>query len=398
MPRKTNPQLLLSLAESDAGAYCFTVSELTERLQTLITEDDILGNPLVVQGEVSNVKISSRGHLYFTLKDEEATIKAKMWASQVKLLPFDLEDGMAVYLTGHLEIYAPHGEYSLTARKLEPVGVGSLQLAFQQIKEKLEAEGLFLDEFKKPLPEFPMRLGIITSSTGSVIHDMLRVIRNKNPLVHVLLHPVKVQGEGAAQEISAAIQELNHDRHALDVLLIARGGGSFEDLFCFSDESVVRAIFASRVPVITGIGHEPDFSLADAVADHSASTPTAAAEAAVPDIELLQQTVTYYHATLIDSFTQQWEQAEQRFDYATTAFLETMQHLLKNADQNIRRLSGEMEALSPLNTLSRGYVLATQEGVPVMSIDQLQLKTLIQLQFHDGKATCEVQTLDQTTP
>jgi len=215
----------------------------------------------------------------------------------------------------------------------------------------------------------------------------------------VLVHPVKVQGEGAAEEILAALQELNHSHHALDVIILARGGGSFEDLFCFSHEDLVRAIFASDLPVITGIGHEPDFSLADAVADYSASTPTAAAEAAVPDMELLQQTVTFYHATLIEAFTQVWEQAEQRFDYATTAFLEQMQHLLNYAGQKTGQLSAELEALSPLKTLARGYALATQQnGTPVTSIEHLQPKTPIKLQFYDGQATCEVQHIDKSTP
>jgi exodeoxyribonuclease VII large subunit len=224
-----------------SGKSTYTVVEVTRLIQSTFHEHPVLGRSIVVEGELSNVKRSSRGHIYFTLKDGEASIGGILWAGVANRLNFDLKDGQAVYLTGKLEIYGRSGTYSLVASKLEPVGVGALQLAFEQIKARLEAEGLFMEDFKKPLPDFPQRIGIVTSSTGAVIHDMLRVIRRKNSFLDVLLFPVKVQGEGAATEIANAITELNNPGYDLDALIVARGGGSFEDLFCFSEEAVVRA-------------------------------------------------------------------------------------------------------------------------------------------------------------
>ncbi len=391
----------------------FTVSELTQYLETVLNEDPILGNTLVVKGELSNVKRSARGHIYFTLKDPEASVGGIIWASLAKRLAFDIEDGLEVYLTGQVEIYAPSGTYSIVAQSLEPVGVGSLQLAFQQTKERLEAEGLFLPEFKKSLPAFPERIGIITSSTGAVIHDMLRVIRRKNQQVDVLLHPVKVQGEGAAEEIAAAIRELNYPDYALDVLIVARGGGSFEDLFCFSDEQVVRAIFASDIPIITGIGHEPDYSLADAVADYSASTPTAAAEAAVPDTVQLAQILEGMRQDLANGIVGSLYFAEQQFDRAATALVDSFRarlddtgHRLVNAQQNFehestrffqaleQRLSvyaAELDAFSPLATLARGYAIArTPQGHVITSPQDVTKGDALTLILRDGQITCEV--------
>lgn len=391
----------------------YTVSELTGMVAEALEEHPVLGGSLIVQGELSNVKQSARGHVYFTLKDEGAAINGILWASLANRLTFDLENGLEVYLTGRLEIYRPHGTYSIVGSKIEPVGVGPLQLAFQQIKARLEAEGLFMEEFKKELPEFPQRIGIITSSTGAVIHDMLRVIRRKNPLVDVLLHPVRVQGEGAADEIAAAIRELNHVSYDLDLILLARGGGSFEDLFCFSEEAVVRAVFESDVPIVTGIGHEPDFSLADAAADYSCSTPTAAADHAVPDAQQLVELHAERVRELLDGMAEVALTAEQTLDMGATRLVELHQAFLENCGQqliqkqerllsrfelhdqrwaqNLAKAVAELDAYNPLVTLKRGYNIATDaRGQVVKSAAQVKPGDALSLRLAEGKVICDV--------
>ncbi|MCE3235947.1 MAG: exodeoxyribonuclease large subunit [Vampirovibrio sp.] len=392
----------------------YSVSEITAMLEDAIDEHPTLGGTMVVQGELSNVKRSSRGHVYFTLKDEEASIGGILWASTANRLTFDLEDGLEVYLTGRLEIYRPSGSYSIVGSKMEPVGVGALQLAFQQIKARLEAEGLFMEEFKKPIPEFPERIGIITSSTGAVIHDMLRVIRRKNPLVDVLLAPVKVQGEGAALEIAQAILELNEPQYNLDVIIVARGGGSFEDLFCFSEEVAVRMVFESRIPIITGIGHEPDYSLCDAAADYSASTPTAAADWAVPDIQLLIENHSVLARDLLENMAELILYYEQTLDHSATRLIETHESCLDSCghklEQRSERLQSQfnlyfqkqeqrlgeaaavLDAYNPLATMARGYGITTDARLNVIrSIRQVQPGDALTVRVQDGEIACQVQ-------
>lgn len=414
-----------ALPATDRQTY--SVAELTRLLQGVFSLHPILGNSLIVEGELSNVKRSSRGHLYFTLKDGEASIGGVLWASVANRLQFEPADGQAVTLTGKLEIYAPSGSYSIVGSRLEPLGIGALQLAFQQIKTRLEAEGLFMDDFKRPLPDFPERIGIITSSTGAVIHDMLRVIRRKNPNLHVLLYPVKVQGDGAAEEIAHAITELGHAAHRLDAIIVARGGGSFEDLFCFSEEVVVRAIFHSQTPIITGIGHEPDFSLADAVADYSASTPTAAADWLTPEIgqlrdvlarhsqSLLQglaEHILYYERMLDDSTTRLLERHEHALDQAENKLGQMQEHLvsqmafsLQSQEQDLSRAAGTLDAFNPLQTLARGFSIASRTpdaankpsagykgGEVIHSVAQVQVDDTLDLRLRDGRLTCRVLT------
>ncbi len=401
------------LAGGSLEKTSYSVSEVTALLQETIEDHPVLGGALVVQGELSNVKRSSRGHVYFTLKDEEAAINGILWASTASRLNFDLKDGLEVYLTGRLEIYRPSGTYSIVASKLEPVGIGALQLAFQQIKARLEAEGLFMEEFKKELPEFPERIGIVTSSTGAVIHDMLRVIRRKNPMVHVLLYPVKVQGEGAADEIAAAIRELNHAHYQLDALIVGRGGGSFEDLFCFSEEAVVRAVFESAVPIVTGIGHEPDYALADAAADYSASTPTAAADWVVPDLQSILADHVNLSRELLERMTDLILYNEQTLDLNATRMIELHQSALETHGHQViqkkeRLLSqfnlyfqkqeqalGEavavLDAFNPLATLARGYGVASDaSGTVIRSVQQVKNGDALTLRLSDGVLDCQV--------
>lgn len=396
----------------------YTVSELTMHLEEVLENDSILGFSVTVQGELSNVKRSSRGHMYFTVKDGHAAIGGILWASTARRLKFDPEDGQEVFLTGKLQIYRPNGSYSIVGSKLEPVGVGALQLAFLQLKEKLEAEGLFLPDYKQPIPEFPARIGLVTSNTGAVVHDMLRTIRAKNPLVDVLLCPVKVQGEGAAEDIAQGIRELNDPSYNLDTIIIGRGGGSFEDLFCFSEESVVRTVFNSRVPIIAGVGHEPDYSLADAAADYSAATPTAAAEYAVPDIHALRENYRYQARELLHRMSEQLLDWEQHLDHTATRFVEyfhgyldaaastldQQEERLKNGfefyfqkrENHLARLASELEAFSPLKTLGRGYSIATDaSGKVIRETVQVKAGDRVTVRLSDGRIMTEVVSMEE---
>jgi len=254
-----------------------TVSELTDRIQGVL-ETELFD--VWVEGEVSNLKIASSGHWYFSLKDAHAQLRVVCWSREARLLRFRPQDGMKLLARGSLRVYPPRGEYQLSAQVLEPVGKGSLQQAFEDLKAKLEKEGLFAPERKRPLPLLPQRIGVVTSPTGAVIRDIVRVLRTRNASVELLLYPARVQGEGAATEIARGLRVLDH-LGGLDVIVVARGGGSLEDLWAFNEERVARAIAASRLPVISAVGHETDFTIADFVADLRAATPSAAAERVV---------------------------------------------------------------------------------------------------------------------
>jgi exodeoxyribonuclease VII large subunit len=390
-----------------------SVSELTTRIQLTLENDPLLGKPLMVQGEVSNLSRSARGHIYLTLKDEGASIKCAIWASAAKKIAFQLEAGQALIVTGKLDIYAPSGSYTLIISHAEPIGIGALQLAFEQMKAQFDAEGLFSTAYKKEIPAYINRLGIVTSLTGSVLHDMLRVLRHKNPSVSILICPATVQGDNAPQSIAAAITKLNQPQYQIDTLIVARGGGSFEDLFCFSTEPVVRAIFASTVPVITGIGHEPDYGLADAVADYSAQTPTAAAERAVFDRESLLLYLEDTQALLQNRLEHQLQQAELAFDHVATQLLHALQQKVSETQSGLEtrqeRFVDQMNVLldkqaymldekmnildsySPLATLNRGYALVTRDaGQAVLSAQAVSIGETLTIQLYDGLITAKV--------
>jgi exodeoxyribonuclease VII large subunit len=255
----------------------WTVSELTARIKDLLEKEF---RTVWVEGEISNCRAAQSGHLYFTLKDEKAQLRCVAFRNQVRLLKFRPEDGLHVTARGALSVYEQRGEYQLYVEHIEPVGLGALQLAFEQLKARLEKEGLFDPARKRTLPVLPRRIGVVTSPTGAAVRDILRVLRRRFPNVHVILYPVKVQGEGAAAEIVEAVGHFNKEKLA-DVMIVARGGGSLEDLWAFNEETVARAIAASEIPVISGVGHETDFTIADFVADVRAPTPSAAAEIVV---------------------------------------------------------------------------------------------------------------------
>jgi exodeoxyribonuclease VII large subunit len=272
----------------------WTVSELTGRIRELLSA--AFGN-VWVEGEISNFRPAASGHLYFTLKDESAQVKCVCFRSTAQRLKFRPEDGLKARVRGSISVYEQRGEYQIYVEHLEPVGVGELQLAFEQLKKKLGEEGLFDAKRKKPLPLLPLRIGVITSPTGAAVRDILRILRRRFPNVRVLLYPVRVQGEGAAEEIAGALKFFNA-RNAADVLILARGGGSIEDLWAFNEEKVARAIAASEIPVVTGVGHETDFTIADFVADVRASTPSAAAEIVVQTREAFDKHISHLVETM----------------------------------------------------------------------------------------------------
>jgi len=262
----------------------YTVTQITTLIKVALEET--LPPKVIVSGEISGWKIHSSGHCYFSLKDEGAVLPCVMWASSFRKVKFKPEDGLAALATGYIDVYPPQGKYQLYVDKLEPAGVGALQLAFEQMRKRLEAEGLFDEKYKKPLPAYPMRIGIVTSESGAAVHDITDSIQNRWPCAKLFLYPVLVQGEGAAEDIANAIKKINsrNSKLKLDILIVGRGGGSLEDLWAFNEEVVARAIFASQIPVISAVGHEVDVTIADLVADARASTPTKAAVIAVPDI------------------------------------------------------------------------------------------------------------------
>ena len=402
---------------SNTEPAIFSVSQLTNLLGSAWKMHPTLGNKVLVEGEISNLKKSARGHVYFTLKDEGASISGVLWASTASKLKISLEEGMAVIATGLVEIYAPSGNYSLVVSKIEPVGLGALQLAYQQLKEKLDAEGLFEASRKRALPLFPFKIGLVTSSTGSVLHDMMRVIQAKNPALTVVLSPAKVQGAGASAEIAQAIESLQNPALELEVIIVARGGGSFEDLFCFSEEPVVRAIANSRLPIVTGIGHEPDFGLADAVADYSAQTPTAAADRAVGNWFDWQHTLTQTGSWLAETVERSVGLATQDVDRKTSQLQEGLQHQTVQAEQALTQLANtlerdslqnviwaeqrfqqqvaELEAFSPLQVLNRGYaVLETVEtNQPVKTTQALRVNDQLKARLAEGALLLRIEDI-----
>ncbi|MEQ8838388.1 MAG: exodeoxyribonuclease VII large subunit, partial [Lacipirellulaceae bacterium] len=333
-----------------------------------------------VSGEISNFSRPQSGHYYLTLKDEAAQLRAVVWRGTASRLKFDLYDGLEVVCRGRLDVYPPRGSYQLVIEKIEPLGVGALELALQKLRERLEKEGLFRTDRKKPLPKFPRRIGVVTSPTGAAIRDFLEVLRRRWRGIEVLIFPTRVQGETAAQEIAAAIKDANRLSKPVDVLVVGRGGGSMEDLWCFNEEPVIRALAASRVPTISAVGHEIDVTLADLAADVRALTPSEAAELAVPSAEDFLGGVRALEPRLHGLAKRMVEQLRDRVDWLASRPVferpeESVRNLSRQIDEIDKRLhtslnqtlrnqqaellglAGKLEVLSPLGVLSRGYSL-----------------------------------------
>ncbi len=356
----------------------FTVSQLNSYLRALLDGDEILSHVLV-KGEISNFKHHSSGHMYFTLKDRGGCLKAVMFRARADALRFRPNDGMSVIVQGNVSVYERDGQYQLYVNSMQPDGVGTLFLAFEQLKEKLEREGLFETTRKRSIPSFPQGVGIATSPTGAAIQDMISIIRRRYPKCKLLLAPIMVQGVGAPESIVKAIEQLNRQAD-LDVIIVGRGGGSIEELWAFNDERVARAIAASRLPVISAVGHETDYTIADFVADLRAPTPSAAAEAVVPvlqDVEVALATLQsrmslalrnrlassrhMLKVLAVRRALQDPGRLVENRQMALDNLRQRMQYLVDGLAKEHRRqlgqLAGQMQALNPLAVLSRGYSL-----------------------------------------
>lgn len=310
-----------------------SIKDLTNYIKSLIDLDPKLQD-IWIRGEISNFTHHSSGHMYFTLKDESSRLRSIMFAGNNRYLKFIPKNGMKVIVRGYVSIYERDGQYQFYAQEMEPDGIGQLYLAYEQLKQKLEAEGLFEQKAKKRLPSFPQTIGIITSSTGAAIRDIITTLKRRYPLVNILVYPVLVQGENAAYSIAHAIEEMNRFG-GIDLLIIGRGGGSIEELWAFNEEVVARSIFYSDLPVISAVGHETDYTIADFVADVRAATPTAAAELAVPHIDELRASIAYLSKRLERQLLKQFENAKGSLKQIlkSTIFKRPKQHLLENAQQ-----------------------------------------------------------------
>lgn len=389
-----------------------TVSRLNALLRELV-EDNFM--QVWVEGELSNFSIPASGHWYFSLKDAEAQVRAVMFRAQNRLLRFTPENGMRVVCRGRLSLYPQRGEIQLIVEGLEPRGVGGLQLAFEQLKNRLAVEGLFAAERKRSLPAFPRVVGIVTSATGAAIHDIIQVLRRRGAGVRVLLRPVRVQGEGAAQEIAAAIVELNRQGEA-EVLIVGRGGGSLEDLWAFNEESVARAIHGSKIPVISAVGHEVDHTIADFVADLRAPTPSAAAEmVARGRLELeghldhlvmrlaaqMRRRVDFGRERLnglhrrLRSPRESLALARQRQAELARRLSQAMERRLKERAWRLSTLAERLNDLSPLRTLGRGYAIVSRaEGEVVRDAATLTPGERVSLRFAQGRAEARIEEVE----
>ena len=388
-----------------------TVSDLNKYMKEKIAEDEYLNN-ILIKGEISNFKNHYTGHMYFTLKDEKSLIKCIMFKSYATKLTFMPKDGMKVMILGSVSVFERDGVYQIYARAMEEDGLGDLYTKYQELKKRLEQQGLFEEEHKMKIPMMPRVIGVLTSQTGSVIRDIINVSTRRNPNVYIKLLPVPVQGEGAAVKIAEAIKIMNEKKLA-DVIIVARGGGSLEDLWPFNEEIVARAIYESELPIISAVGHETDFTIADFVADLRAPTPSAAAELAVPNIsDVLLKLKSYnnrYRLALkkkVDFMKLSYEKCMNR-----RAFREPLQTVNERyilLDKNVKSIQNEimsiykdkkskaintiekLDALSPLKTLTRGYSITEMNGKVVKSVKELKENDEINIRFKDGETKAKI--------
>lgn len=406
MPPSQSPEIL-------------SVTELTSQIK-----DTLEGSfPRVwVEGEISDLAKPRSGHLYLTLKDGSSQIRCVMWRSVAEQLQFDLRDGQAVLCFGSVDVYAARGSYQLVIRRMEPQGLGALQLAFNQLQQRLAAEGLFAADRKRPLPLFPRRIGFVTSPTGAAARDFLEVALRRWPGVSILIIPAIVQGNTAPRSIVAGITAANALSPPLDVLVVGRGGGSLEDLWCFNDESVVRAIAASHIPTVSAVGHEIDVTLADFAADVRALTPSAAAELVVPDAEQMRNLLAQLRARMNRSIHNRVEFLKSRltavgnrpcflrplepiFDFNRRVddldlrMTRAVENLLQKKIHLVQKATSTLDALSPLATLARGYSITTDaRGSTLRASDQVCVGQSITTSLHNGKIISQVTEVTAPNP
>ena len=388
-----------------------TVSELTRQLKELF--EQTFAYSVYVEGELSDPKVYPSGHLWFDLKDSQSTLKCVMWKESVRAMKFQPEQGLKVICSGRVEFYAPRGEVKFSVRSIEPKGMGGLQLAFEQLKEKLQKEGLFSEERKRPLPLFPQRVGIVTSPQGAAIDDLLRILRGE---VEVLLKPSRVQGNGAAESIARGIRELN-TQSGLDLLIVGRGGGSLEDLWAFNEEEVARSIFQSRLPVISAVGHEKDWSISDLVADLRAPTPTKGAEMVLAQRRFCLDRLAAVLEEPVFTEPKEWLVKEETYRLqllqgdllacSPQAFLmhqserlhrlrgtldTSIQHLLRETTDRVHGLAGQLHALSPLSVLDRGYSITFDNQDRILKkASQVKPGDRIRTRLHEGEIQSRVE-------
>ncbi|MEY8440378.1 exodeoxyribonuclease VII large subunit [Anaerotruncus colihominis] len=387
-----------------------SVTQLNRYIKAMLDSDSALDG-LMVRGEISNFLCHYKsGHMYFTLKDETAAIKTVMFRGHASQLRFKPENGMSVIVSGSVSLYERDGSYQFYATDMQPDGVGALYLAFEQLKEKLAREGLFDEGRKRPLPRYPERIGVVTSEGAAALQDILNILSRRYPLATVVLYPAQVQGEGAAKTIAAGVRALNA-AHACDVMIVGRGGGSAEDLWAFNDEALARVIAASEIPVISAVGHEVDFTIADFVADRRAPTPSAAAELVAPNIA----DVRYYLSDLMERCAAQTQgrvvslqlrmravqaglaasesvlqNLRQRVETLGQAARAAFDQRLSGAREQVRYLSALAEERSPMHILSRGYSLTSSKQGPVSSIDQVRVGEPLFSRLADGEIISQV--------
>lgn len=385
-----------------------TVSQINGYVKKILDHNIILNN-VWVKGEISNFKRHYSGHLYITLKDESSVLKAVMFRASAQSLNFDPSDGMKVLARGRISVYEAGGSYQLHIEEMIPDGVGELYIAYEQLKKKLEDEGLFSPDHKKPIPAFPKSVGVVTASTGAAVRDIINVITRRYPMAEIVIYPAQVQGAGAAESIVRAIEYFNAVKE-VDTLIVGRGGGSIEDLWAFNEEITARAIFASEIPVISAVGHETDFTIADFVSDMRAPTPSAAAEIAVPSMLELYNRIITDKNRIIRNMTGRIENSRlllRRFKMRTPrdrideynlrmdSLVKRMAGSVKMRAMSLRRSLAEqaakLDALSPLQTLSRGYSIPTKEdGTVIRSAKDMEKGIEFTLRMKDGSAECVV--------
>lgn len=388
-----------------------SVTDLNKYVKNKIADDEYLNN-ILVKGEISNFKHHYTGHMYFTLKDENSLIKCIMFKSYAQKLNFEPKDGMKVYIFGTVSVFERDGIYQIYAKAMEQDGLGDLYTKYQKLKNELEEKGLFDENHKKKIPIMPKIIGVLTSQTGSVIRDIINVSTRRNPNVYIRLFPVPVQGEGAAEKIAYGIDYMNKNKLA-DVLILARGGGSLEDLWPFNEEIVAKSIYDSDIPIISAVGHETDFSISDFVADLRAPTPSAAAELAVPDIYEVKQKINSYENRMKLSLNKKLEILKLRYEKCMSSsvfkdptrkinenyikidtYIKQLENLVNKSKEKNRNkyteLVAKLDTLSPLKTLLRGYSIVEKDDKIIKSVKELKINDNIIIKLNDGKKSAKI--------
>ena len=391
-----------------AGVY--TVKQVNSYIKNMFKQDFLL-NSVSVKGEISNCKYHTSGHIYFTLKDADAALSVIMFASQAAKLAFKLKDGMSVVVSGRVDVFDAAGKYQLYANTVQQEGIGELYQKFEQLKQYYEDMGYFAKEYKRPLPAFTKKLGVVTSKTGAAVQDIMNISKRRNPYIQIVLYPAYVQGEHAKQSIVSGITRL--DKMGLDCIIVGRGGGSIEDLWAFNEPEVVEAVFNASTPVISAVGHETDFTIADFVADLRAPTPSAAAELAVPDIFEVKQKIINYQDRSKLALKKKIEIMKLRFEkiMKSRIFTDPMRKVMDNSiilDDYMKRLENAMkeiktekknkytelvtklDSISPLKTLIRGYSLTEKDGKIIKRATQIDKGDIITIKFSDGEKNAEI--------